>query len=85
MTIDETIFEEYMAVNAIPAIKDLLDCLEKGKTNNLGSLTGEQHMRARRLMWYLNTQMHGIQITTLDMHDEWNELERDFHRKKEAV
>jgi hypothetical protein len=81
--IEDCIFDEYMPVNAYVAARSLMDCLDKSnpKANGLGYLKGEDRIRARKIMWFLNQQLFGS-TTIINMMDEWDELDQDNRRKQ---
>ena len=84
LTAEEYAFSwDSMPVNSIPFITRLREVLDEAKTNSLDSVSkiGEASLKARALLWILNTQYFG-QIATIDMTEEWRMLDRALKNKE---
>lgn len=75
MNIEDTIFDDGMAVNTLAALKSFENCLRDAHTNCADSLSGAHKVRARKILWFLNAQVHG-QTVTIDMMSEWEALQQ---------
>lgn len=83
--IEDTIFDDGMAVNSIVALRRMLDILDEQKTNCIDTEYVRQDPRIKRLFWFLNSQMYG-QLATIDMHGLWRTLKMEFDEgRKETV
>lgn len=74
--IEDTIFDDGMAVNCIVAARRLIELMIKHHTNNLQGVTDP---RIRRVMWFLNSFYFG-QTATIDMGKEWDEMYEEFKK-----
>lgn len=75
MHIEDTIFDDGMAVNCIVAANRLIDLMNENQTNNLQSCKND--VRIKRVMWFLNSFVYG-QLSKIDMQEEWEKLYREF-------
>ena len=79
MDVEDTIFEEAMAVNSIAAANRLIELLRENDTNSILSAKGD--VRIKRLLWFLNSQCYG-QLEHIDMAEEWETLNKQFRESK---
>jgi hypothetical protein len=75
MNIEDTIHETGLPVNAYPMIDRLRQLLEESHTNALGTITGPNRIRMRKVLWLLTQQVYG-QVGVVDMADEWAYLDK---------
>lgn len=76
--IEDTIFDNEMAVNCIVAANRLVEIMQENKTN---CLKGVEDLRIRRTMWFLNSYVFG-QMTTISMASEWEELYQQYKQER---
>lgn len=72
--IEDTIFDDGMAVNCIAGANRLIELLHENNTNCLKDL---KDPRIKRLMWFLNQYVFG-QTATIDMYTEWDRLYKEW-------
>jgi hypothetical protein len=82
--IEDTIFDDGIAVNSIVALRRMLDILEEHNTNCIYTESVKRDPRMRRLFWFLNAQMFG-QLATIDMVELWRELKMEFDRERKGT
>ena len=81
MKIEDTIGDESLPVNTIAMLNRGIEILKEAKTNSALTLKEnkedpnykEFYLRFRKLLWLLNTQIHGG-ISVIDMTIEWQML-----------
>lgn len=75
--IEDTIFDNGMAVNCIVAANRLVEIMQENKTN---CLKGVEDPRIRKTMWFLNSYVFG-QMATINMASEWDALYRQHKQE----
>jgi hypothetical protein len=83
MNIEDTIFDEGMAVNSLVALKRLIEIIREHNTNTILDERVRKDTRVRRLFWFLNSQMYG-QMTSIDQDKIWDELYKEWEKGKAA-
>ena len=83
MNIEDTIFDEGMAINSLVALKRLIEIIREHNTNTILEETVRKDLRVRRLFWFLNSQMYG-QLTSIDQEQIWVELHKEWEKEKTA-
>jgi hypothetical protein len=83
MNIEDTIFNEGMAVNSLVALRRLIDILREHNTNTILDERVRDDTRVRRLFWFLNSQMYG-QLISIDQYMIWNELYKEWEKGEES-
>ena len=83
MNIEDTIFDEGMAINSLVALKRLIEIIRKHDTNTILDERVRNDPRVKRLFWFLNSQMYG-QMTSIDQDKIWNELHKEWEKEKTA-
>jgi len=83
MNIEDTIFDQGLAVNSLVALKRLIEIIREHNTNTILEESVRKDTRVRRLFWFLNSQMYG-QLTSIDQDKIWNELHREWEKEKAA-
>lgn len=69
--IEDTIFDDGMAVNTLAMLNRMKEILDDNQTNCL--LNCKDDPRVKRLLWLLNSQVYG-QMARIDMVKEWDVL-----------
>jgi hypothetical protein len=83
MNIEDTIFDDGMAINSLVALTRLIEIIREHNTNTILEESVRKDTRVRRLFWFLNSQMYG-QLTSIDQDKIWNELHREWEKEKTA-
>ena len=83
MNIEDTIFDDGMAVNSLLALTRLIEIIREHNTNTILEESVRKDNRVRRLFWFLNSQMYG-QMTSIDQDKIWNELYKEWEKGKSA-
>jgi len=83
MKIEDTIFDDGMAINSLVALKRLIEIIREHNTNTILEESVRKDTRVRRLFWFLNSQMYG-QITSIDQNKIWDELYKEWEKGKAA-
>jgi hypothetical protein len=83
MNIEDTIFDDGMAINSFVALKRLIEILGEHNTNTILEEPVRKDTRVRRLFWFLNSQMYG-QLASIDQDKIWNELYSEWEKEKAA-
>ena len=83
MNIEDTIFDDGMAVNSLVALKRLIEIIGEHNTNTILEEQVRKDNRVRRLFWFLNSQMYG-QLTSIDQDKIWDELHKEWEKEKTA-
>ena len=83
MNIEDTIFDDGMAINSLVALKRLIEIIGEHNTNTILEEAVRNDPRVRRLFWFLNSQMYG-QMTSIDQDKIWNELYKEWEKGKAA-
>jgi len=83
MNIEDTIFDEGMAINSLVALNRLIEIIHEHNTNTILEETVRKDLRVRRLFWFLNSQMYG-QLTSIDQEQIWDELHKEWEKEKTA-
>ena len=90
MNIEDTIYEDSLAVNTIAMLNRGIEILKSINTNSALSLKEnnyfEELFQYRRLLWLLNSQIHG-QLGIIDMSKEWDILvsKNNFLKIRESL
>lgn len=71
--IEDTIFENNLAVNTRAMLSRGIQLLDEAGCNNALSLKGDLKFSYNKLMWLLFQQVHG-HMAIVNMADEWNLL-----------
>ena len=83
MNIEDTIFDDGMAVNSLLALTRLIEIIREHNTNTILAEAVRKDTRVRRLFWFLNSQMYG-QMTSIDQDKIWDELYKEWEKEKTA-
>ena len=83
MNIEDTIFNEGMAINSLVALGRLIEIIREHNTNTILEERVREDTRVRRLFWILNSQMYG-QMTSIDQDKIWDELYKEWEKEKTA-
>ena len=83
MNIEDTIFDEGMAINSLVALNRLIEIIHEHNTNTILEEPVRKDSRVRRLFWFLNSQMYG-QLTSIDQEQIWVELHKEWEKEKTA-
>ena len=83
MNIENTIFDEGMAINSLVALKRLIEIIREHDTNTILDKRVRKDIRVRRLFWFLNSQMYG-QMTSIEQDKIWDELYKEWEKEKAA-
>lgn len=83
MNIEDTIFDDGMAVNSLVALRRLIEIICEHDTNTILDERVRNDPRVQRLFWFLNSQMYG-QLTSIDQEKIWNELYQEREMEKTA-
>jgi hypothetical protein len=83
MNIEDTIFNQGMAINSLVALKRLIEIIGDHNTNTILEERVRKDTRVRRLFWFLNSQMYG-QLTSIDQDKIWDELYKEWEKEKAA-
>jgi hypothetical protein len=83
MNIEDTIFDEGMAINSLVALKRLIEIIREHNTNTILDERVRSDIRVKRLFWFLNSQMYG-QLTSIDQDKIWDELYREREKERTA-
>ena len=83
MNIEDTIFDEGMAINSLVALRRLIEIIREHNTNTILEEQVRKDTCVRRLFWFLNSQMYG-QLTSIDQDKIWNELYSEWEKEKAA-
>ncbi len=83
MNIEDTIFDEGMAINSLVALKRLIAIIREHNTNTIMDERVKEDTRVRRLFWFLNSQMYG-QLTSIDQKQIWDDLHKEWEKEKTA-
>ena len=83
MNIEDTIFDDGMAINSLVALKRLIEIIGEHNTNTILDERVRNDPRVKRLFWFLNSQMFG-QLTSIDQEKIWDELYREREKEKAA-
>ena len=83
MNIEDTIFDEGMAINSLVALTRLIEIIREHNTNTILEESVRKDTRVRRLFWFLNSQMYG-QLTSIDQEQIWVELHKEWEKEKTA-
>ena len=83
MNIEDTIFDQGMAVNSLVALKRLIEIIREHNTNTILEEQVRKDNRVRRLFWFLNSQMYG-QMTSIEQDKIWDELYKEWEKEKTA-
>lgn len=75
MNIEDTIHETGLPVNAYPMLDRIRQLLAESTTNSLGTITGPNRIRMRKVLWLLMQQVYE-QVGSIDMADEWGYLDK---------
>jgi hypothetical protein len=83
MNIEDTIFDEGMAINSLVALGRLIDILCEHNTNTILDERVREDARVRRLFWFLNSQMYG-QLISIDQYKIWNQLYKEWEKGEQS-
>jgi hypothetical protein len=83
MNIEDTIFDQGLAVNSLVALKRLIEIIREHNTNTILEERVRNDNRVRRLFWFLNSQMYG-QMTSIDQDKIWDGLYKEWEKEKAA-
>jgi hypothetical protein len=83
MNIEDTIFDDGMAINSLVALRRLIEIIREHNTNTILEEQVRKDTRVRRLFWFLNSQMYG-QLTSIDQEQIWDELHKEWEKEKTA-
>lgn len=75
--IEDTIFEDYIAVNSFAVCKRMIERLKELDTNSIE--LHKEDLKLRMILWILISHMFG-QMGKINMAELWNDLSRE--RKK---
>ena len=83
MNIEDTIFDDGMAINSLVALNRLIEIIHEHNTNTILEEAVRKDSRVRRLFWFLNSQMYG-QMASIDQNKIWDELYKEWEKEKAA-